>query len=1096
MIHSINELAREIGIANRQNDLKRLRELEKTFVVSSKPGDLPLVAPNISLDPKKIDAGDLATESDRVLGIANALSRAKRRISYFRSKWSGIKRPVIVSEGDSWFQYPIKLDDVIDVLMKDYQILSLGAAGDLLSDMAVREEYATTIENENADILLLSGGGNDMLHSGRLRDYLFDYETGMDEHQVLDRDSWDLFLRQLKNTYRSIFNSMTGRFPHLQIFFHGYDYALPREGGTWLGGPLEERGIPKKLWKNVVRILIDEFNEVGKSLAVEFGSHITHVDCRGLVGATPGKWFDELHPKDEGYAKVAVKFAEAIESRTSPDEELSLSEMAVTALGRNVQPRPTEAPTLNSPLPAAVAQQIYSAVSSLSRPSTNIISSETSSLVLSEAIIDAGKADVGPVLPDLPASLCMAGTEKPVALTKTAKADHAALKTVAGSKICTVIHDVIHCILEDGSLATATIALPVEDTGAQPLGNQQLLSMSPCSSLAAWHAHLEKDPISIQSYRDFKQVRDEYESEESDERVSTRMELHPQSDLFFQERLIGKSNLEQVNFLSRGQRAAQTVGRISVFSQHDIPIGTGSGFLVGPGLLLTNHHVLETLQQADSGSYVLFDYEYDADNRLKTTERFDLSSDLFFTDQDLDFTFVAVAMTGSQGTDIREFGAMRLIEESGKALKGEPVSILQHPGGLPKQIAIRDSTVVGRKGDFIYYFADTNSGSSGSPVVNDQWFPVALHHRSVPDYFEPCKYVANRGIRVSSIYTKLRAAANSGNKMAERIVERLTQPVKPPSQTTTIAGSANSQHVTEALVEPFHELPYDNRKGYDQDFLGSRVPMPMVIDPDAIAAPRIDTTSPKFLLKYEHFSLVMHRERRLAIFTAANVDASAARKKPEAGKNYSRKALGGLRDNDREKWFMDPRIAPSHQLPDKFFQKDRQSFDKGHVVMRAEVAWGDSYDELRRANGDTYHTTNCSPQVADFNRAAFGFQGLWGQLENIVLAAAKSERLSVFAGPILSADDTEFKGQGMAGDITVKIPSSYWKVIFTQTDSGIESFAFILEQDLSGVDFDPDEFGVTNEWATRRTTLAEIETKSGLLKFQPGLMAQPASASF
>ena len=1083
MIHSIEELAREIGIANQQNDLKRLRELEKTFVVSSEPSDLPLVAPTISLDAKKIDVGDFAAESDRVLGIANALSRAKRRISYFRNKWSGIRRPVVISEGDSWFQYPIKLDDVIDVLMKDYQILSLGAAGDLLSDLAVREEYTRAIENENADILLLSGGGNDMLHSGRLRDYLFDYETGMDEHQVLDRSSWDTFLRQLKNTYRGIFNSMTGQFPHLQIFFHGYDYALPREGGTWLGGPLEERGVPKKLWKNVIKILIDEFNEVGKSLAGEFGSHITHVDCRGLVGATPGKWFDELHPKDEGYAKVAVKFAEAIESRTNPDEEFLSSEMAVIAPSRTVRSRSVEAPTLNSPLPEAVAPQVYSAVSSLSRPSTNVVSSETSSLVLSEAIIDAGKADVGPLLPDLPAALCVAGTEKPVALTKAAEEDRDTLKTIAGSKICTVIHDVIHCILEDGSLATATIPLSAEDNAAQPMSNQQLLRMSPCSSLAAWHAHLEKDPVSIQSYRDFKQVRDEYESEESGDRVSTRMELHPQSDLFFQERIIGKSNLEQVNFLSRGQRAARTVGRISVFSQHDIPIGTGSGFLVGSSLLLTNHHVLKTLQQADSGSYVLFDYEYDADNRLKTTERFDLSSDLFFTDKDLDFTFVAVAKTGSRGTDIREFGAMRLIEKSGKALKGEPVSILQHPGGLPKQIAIRDSTVVGRKGDFIYYFADTNSGSSGSPVVNDQWFPVALHHRSVPNYFEPCKYVANRGIRISSIYTKLSTAANAGDKMAERIIERLEQPVKPPSQTTVIAGNSYSHHVTEALVEPFHELPYDNRKGYDQDFLGSRVPMPMVIDPDAIAAPRIDTTSPKFLLKYEHFSLVMHKERRLAIFTAANVDASTARKKPEAGKNYSRKALGGLRDNDREKWFMDPRISSAHQLPDKFFQKDRQSFDKGHIVMRAEVAWGDSYDELRRANGDTYHTTNCSPQVADFNRAAFGFQGLWGQLENIVLAAAKSEKLCVFAGPILSEGDTEFRGKGLDGNILVKIPSAYWKVIYATTDNGIESFAFILEQDLLAVDFGQDELDLSGDWVTRRTTTDEIETKSGILKF-------------
>ena len=97
MISSINELAHEIGIANQQNDLKRLRELEKAFTVSAEPSDRQLVAPNITLDPKKVDVGDFTAESDQVLGIANALSRAKRRIAYFRSKWSGIQRPVIIS---------------------------------------------------------------------------------------------------------------------------------------------------------------------------------------------------------------------------------------------------------------------------------------------------------------------------------------------------------------------------------------------------------------------------------------------------------------------------------------------------------------------------------------------------------------------------------------------------------------------------------------------------------------------------------------------------------------------------------------------------------------------------------------------------------------------------------------------------------------------------------------------------------------------------------------------------------------------------------------------------------------------------------------
>ena len=103
---------------------------------------------------------------------------------------------------------------------------------------------------------------------------------------------------------------------------------------------------------------------------------------------------------------------------------------------------------------------------------------------------------------------------------------------------------------------------------------------------------------------------------------------------------------------------------------------------------------------------------------------------------------------------------LTLVRQSGKAVKGEPVSILQHANGLPKQIAMRDSRVIGREDRYIYYTTDTNPGSSGAPVVSDQWFPVALHHRTVPDYNTPYSYVANRGIRISSIFEALDAAVD------------------------------------------------------------------------------------------------------------------------------------------------------------------------------------------------------------------------------------------------------------------------------------------------------------------------------------------------
>src|SRR5436190_20589750 len=104
----------------------------------------------------------------------------------------------------------------------------------------------------------------------------------------------------------------------------------------------------------------------------------------------------------------------------------------------------------------------------------------------------------------------------------------------------------------------------------------------------------------------------------------------------------------------------------------------------------------------------------------------------------------------------------------------------------------------------------------------------------------------------------------------------------------------------------------------------------------------------------------------MAIFTASNVDWREASRLVN-GRKPRRKELTGLADGDIEQWVTDPRIADEHQLPDVFYTKDGGAFDKGHIVRRDDVAWGDTFDDMQMANGDTYHTTNCSPQISAFN---------------------------------------------------------------------------------------------------------------------------------
>ncbi len=279
----------------------------------------------------------------------------------------------------------------------------------------------------------------------------------------------------------------------------------------------------------------------------------------------------------------------------------------------------------------------------------------------------------------------------------------------------------------------------------------------------------------------------------------------------------------------------------------------------------------------------------------------------------------------------------------------------------------------------------------------------------------------------------------------------------------------------EKLVEPAHDTDYALRRGYDAMFMGTSVPFPTPKDP-AAAAP---TLQRRTRLDYQNFSIIMHARRRLALVSGANLSAEAGLRRPEAGRDYTRKALGGLGKNDQERWFPDTRLEARYQLPDVFYAKDDGAFDKGHIVRREDVAWGDSYETLRRANGDSFHVTNCSPQIAVFNQSARGREN-WGDLENLVLKQAASEKLCVFAGPVLAPDDPRFLGYfGEGKRLLIQIPVKFWKIIVAKSIDGIAAFGFVLEQDLR--DVPTTEFAVPEAFQPFMMPVDAIASLAGLV---------------
>jgi endonuclease G len=245
------------------------------------------------------------------------------------------------------------------------------------------------------------------------------------------------------------------------------------------------------------------------------------------------------------------------------------------------------------------------------------------------------------------------------------------------------------------------------------------------------------------------------------------------------ERKIGESrDLLSVEFFEQGLDAARCVGRVVTRGE-----ANGTGFLVAPGLMLTNQHVLRTAEEAADSEFEL-DYEEQRFGPRKISQIFKLQPDMFFFNHEsLDFAIVAVSSQSGDGVSLDDYGFRPLIGEEGKITIGECVNIIQHPEGREKQIVIRENKLVDlpdRKGmeQYFHYRADTEKGSSGSPVFNDQWEIVALHHSGVPktnargeivdaedrpirerDLEARAVWVANEGVRVSRIVGALRDAS-------------------------------------------------------------------------------------------------------------------------------------------------------------------------------------------------------------------------------------------------------------------------------------------------------------------------------------------------
>lgn len=251
------------------------------------------------------------------------------------------------------------------------------------------------------------------------------------------------------------------------------------------------------------------------------------------------------------------------------------------------------------------------------------------------------------------------------------------------------------------------------------------------------------------------------------------------NDPLLRERVIAGDDTLDVNYLQNGANASKPVCRITIRTSEGEE-GFGTGFLIAPQILITNNHVLPDINYGVD-SYAEFNYEKGPDGipLPERVFRFD-TSQLFYTNEELDYTIIWVEEQSVDGLAfIHHFSFLKLNPNLGKTKEGNFVSIIQHPDGKMKKVALRQNEITNLSlPKFVRYVTDTKSGSSGAPVFNDKWEVVAVHHAGIPRYNEEGQilnltggiwdksqgevqvdWIENEGVRVSSIIYDITTAA-------------------------------------------------------------------------------------------------------------------------------------------------------------------------------------------------------------------------------------------------------------------------------------------------------------------------------------------------
>jgi len=254
------------------------------------------------------------------------------------------------------------------------------------------------------------------------------------------------------------------------------------------------------------------------------------------------------------------------------------------------------------------------------------------------------------------------------------------------------------------------------------------------------------------------------------------------------EKLIVDSNsfLDIAQWRQNLGRIERQVCAVRINNKH-----AGTGFLLGPDVIMTNYHVVNDVinqkiapanvairfdfKQLEDGTTVSDGIDYQlADDWLIDHSQYS-QVDLVALDQkrtipavdELDYALLRVkgspgnqTFGDPQNLNAPTRGWLKVAPDPHDFLSKPALFIVQHPDGQPLKLALDTQSVLDMNGNQtrVIYRTNTEPGSSGSPCFDQDWNLVALHHSGDPTMMPTW----NEGIPFTAIMALLKQRGKAG----------------------------------------------------------------------------------------------------------------------------------------------------------------------------------------------------------------------------------------------------------------------------------------------------------------------------------------------